>query len=134
MNIEIQEKFSSYPADIAQALHQIRELILKVAEQEGVEELAETLKWHEPSYSSNIGSPIRFDYKSNQPGQFFIYFNCKTRLIETFKEVYPAMFRYVGNRAIVFDVDQHLPVKELSHCFALALRYKKLKHLDLLGL
>jgi hypothetical protein len=133
VNADVKEKFSSYPADIATVLHQIRDLILSVANQEGIDELEETLKWGEPSYITTMGSTIRFDYKVKNPGQVWVYFNCKTTLIETFKEVYRDTFHYSGNRAIILEIDQNLPMKELSHCLSMALRYKKIKHLDLLG-
>lgn len=133
MNASVQEKFSSYPDDIAIFLHQIRDLIFNVAKQEGIEELEETLKWGEPSYIAQMGSTIRFDYKVNNPGQVCLYFNCKTKLIETFKEVYRDTFSYVRNRAIILEIDQNIPIKELSHCLSMALRYKQLRHLDLLG-
>jgi len=134
MDRGVRDKFSSYPTDIALVLNQIRDLIFCIAEQEGISELEETLKWNEPSYTSKIGSPIRFDYKASHPTQFCIYFNCKTKLIETFKEVYQDTFHYVGNRAIVFELGQPLPLNELSHCLSVALKYKQLRHLNLLGL
>ncbi len=133
MNSMVEEKFASYPADIAIILHTIRNLIFDVAQQQGIEALEETLKWGEPSYIAKTGSTIRFDYKTSNPGQVCLYFNCQTTLIETFKEIYQDTFLYAGNRAIILKTDQKLPTKELSHCFAMALRYKQLKHLDLLG-
>jgi hypothetical protein len=32
-------------------------------------------------------------------------------------------FRYEGNRAILFRVDDKVPVRELSHCISMALTY-----------
>jgi len=133
MNVDIKQKFISYPAEVSVVLIQVRELILSVAEQDGISDLEETLKWGEPSYISKSGSTIRFDYKQKSPQQFCIYFNCKTKLIDTFKELYGDTFVYQGNRALVFELNQKLPNKELAHCISLALRYKKIKHLPLLG-
>lgn len=129
----VQHKFTTYPASIAMRLHDVRNLIFEVANQDGITELEETLKWGEPSYISKSGSTIRFDYKDKAPEHFCIYFNCNTKLVETFKELYGDTFVYQGNRALVFSLAQTLPSKELSHCFSLALRYKKIKHLPLLG-
>ncbi|GHE98183.1 DUF1801 domain-containing protein [Thalassotalea profundi] len=134
LNCSVKQKFETYPKDIAISLHTIRDLILRVAAQEGISDLIETLKWGEPSYTSKIGSSIRFDWKAKSPEQYYVYFNCKTTLIETFKEVYGNIFIYEGNRALVFNRGQALPVNELSHCISLSLRYKKIKHLPLLGL
>ncbi|MCQ8878633.1 DUF1801 domain-containing protein [Pseudoalteromonas shioyasakiensis] len=133
MDASVKRKFSTYPAAAVVVLNQVRELILDVAEQDGITELEETLKWGEPSYISKIGSTIRFDYKDKAPQHFYIYFNCNTKLVETFKELYGDIFVYQGNRALVFELDQALPNKELAHCISLALRYKKIKHLSLLG-
>ena len=133
MDEQVKQKFMTYPAEAVVVLKQVRQLILAVAEQDGITELKETLKWGEPSYISTIGSTIRFDYKYKAPQHFGIYFNCKTKLIETFKELYGDTFVYQGNRALLFRLNQPLPSKELSHCVSLALRYKKIKHLPLLG-
>ena len=133
MNLAVKQKIESYPDNIADLLNTIRNLILCTAEEYDITNIEETLKWGEPSYISTIGSAIRFDWKVKSPEHYFIYFNCKSRLIETFKEVYGDTFAYKGNRAIVFTLDQKLPLTELKHCISMALRYKKLKHLPLLG-
>ncbi len=80
-----------------------------------------------------IGSTIRFNWKASTPEHYYLYFNCKTSLVETFKELYGGTFTFEGNRAIVFSVGQTLPEKVLAHCISLSLRYKKVKHLTLLG-
>lgn len=133
MDTNVKQKFETYPKEIVLLLIDLRELIFSVAKQHNILDLAETLKWGEPSYISKLGSTIRFDWKAKQPEQYYIYFNCKTTLIETFKEIYGDTFIFEGNRAIVFTTTQKLPLKELSHCISMALRYKKLKHLNLLG-
>lgn len=134
MKLSVQQKFDSYPEDIAKLLHVLRDLILNVAEQDGISDLTETLKWGEPSYLSKIGSTVRLDWKPKYPEQYFIYFNCKTSLVETFKEVYGDTFQYEGSRAIVFNKKQDLPLIQLAQCISLAMRYKQIKHLELLGL
>jgi len=133
MDLSVKQKFEAYPENISILLRHVRDLIITVAEQDGVSDLTETLKWGEPSYVSKVGSTIRFDWKDKYPDQYCIYFNCKTSLIETFKEVYGDTFTYEGNRAIVFQIDQSIPFKELAHCISMSLRYKKIKHLNLLG-
>jgi len=133
VDLNVEQKFNSYPEDVSIQLKTIRGLILKVAKQDGITDLIETLKWGEPSYISEIGSTIRIDWKTKYPEQYCIYFNCKTSLIETFKELYGDTFSYQGNRALVFHLEQTVPYKELEHCLSLSLRYKKIKHLNLLG-
>lgn len=133
MDEHVKQKFSTYPADVAVVLNEVKSLIFQVAREVGIIDLKETLKWGEPSYISKSGSTIRFDYKGKAPQYFCIYFNCNTKLIDTFKELYGDTFVYQGNRALVFELSQTLPSKELAHCLSLALRYKKIKHLPLLG-
>jgi len=133
MDFSVKQKFETYPDNISILLQNIRNLIFNVAKQDEISDITETLKWGEPSYISNIGSTIRFDWKAKHPDQYGVYFNCKTSLVETFKEVYGDTFTYEGNRAIIFKVDQGVPLTELAHCISMSLRYKNIKHLDLLG-
>ncbi|MEW6989130.1 DUF1801 domain-containing protein [Colwelliaceae bacterium 6441] len=129
----MQHKFESYPKEVSILLNRIRDLIINIAKQDSISDLTETLKWNEPSYVSKNGSTIRFDWKAKSPEQYCVYFNCKTTLIETFKEIYGDIFTYEANRAIVFQLGDTVPVKELSHCISMSLHYKKIKHLTLLG-
>ena len=133
MDMKVKDKFETYPEHISILLINLRALIFSVAEQDGIADITETLKWGEPSYISTIGSVIRIDWKAKYPDQYCMYFNCKTSLIETFKEVYGDTFSYEGSRAIIFNTGQKLPLIELSHCISMSLRYKKIKHLVLLG-
>jgi len=133
MELNVKRKFDSYPKSVFIALKNIRELIFSIAKQNGIEDLTETLKWGEPSYVSKIGSTIRIDWKAKYPQQFCIYFNCRTTLVETFRELYDDTFTYDGNRAIIFNLGSELPLKELAQCISMSLRYKKIKHLELLG-
>ncbi|QDE30784.1 MULTISPECIES: DUF1801 domain-containing protein [Shewanella] len=133
MDVNVKQKFETYPEDISVCLMQLRTLILSVAQQEGIVDIEETLKWGEPSYSSRIGSTIRFDWKAKSPNQYCIFFNCKTNLIDTFKEIYGDTFVYGGNRSIIFNKNDIIPLTELTHCISMSLRYKKIKHLVSLG-
>jgi hypothetical protein len=51
-----------------------------------------------------------------------MYFHCQTNLIDPFREIYPEL-EYHGNRAIVFDDGEKIPVKKIRHCILLALTY-----------
>ncbi len=95
--------------------------------------LEESVKWGELSFRSNIGSPFRFGWNSKSPNQFGIYFICTTTLIETFKKLYPDFFHFDGNRGLKFQADDAFPNEPLSHCISMALRYKKVRDLPLLG-
>jgi len=134
MNQSVKQKFETYPDNVSVLLNNLRNLIYSVAKRDGIVEITETLKWGEPSYISKSGSTVRFDWKRKYKDQYCIYFNCKTTLVETFKEIYGDTFTYDGNRALVFSTsNNNIPLTELSHCISMSLRYHKIKHLPLLG-
>ncbi len=131
---EVTAVFDQFPTNLKQKLIALRELIVSTAaETDGVTRLEETLKWGEPGYLTKTGSTIRIGCVKSQPGHYAAYFNCKTNLIDTFRELYPDTFTFAGNRAIVLAADEPLPEAELKHCFSLALTYHQRKKLPLLG-
>ena len=130
----VPDVFDNYPTTVKAQMQHLRTLVLAVAnEVEEINTLEETLKWGEPSYLTKHGSTIRMDWKPRTPKQYAIYFKCTANLVPTFKQLYPNTFRFEGNRAIIFNLDEDIPAIELKHCLQIALRYHKLKHLPLLG-
>ncbi len=127
VNPEVAAVFDGYPRKMREKLLFLRQLILDTAaETEGVGELEETLKWGEPSYltpKTKSGSTVRIDWKARDPDQYAIYFKCTTNLVESFREKYPEEFQYGGNRSIVFQKDEEVPVRELKDCISMALTY-----------
>ena len=133
-NSEVAEVFNNYPEHIRKKLLKLRQLVLDTAsETEEVSLLEETLKWGEPSYLAKSGSTIRIDWKKSNPEQYAMYFHCKTKLVDTFRELYNDQFTFEGNRAIIFGLNEDVPVNELKHCIRLSLTYHKVKNLPLLG-
>ena len=133
-NIEVKEVFNTYPDDIRVKMLFLRQLVLETAaEIDNRKSIEETLKWGEPSYLTKGGSTIRMDWKQSKPNQYALYFNCKTKLIATFKELYKDKLTFAGNRAIVFNKNERIPIQELKHCIFLSLIYNNVKHLTMLG-
>lgn len=132
-NDKVKIKFDSYPDDMKQKLLQLRELIFDVAKEEknitGIEEI---LKWNEPSYLTKNGSTLRIDWKENKPNQYSMFFNCKTKLIEIFRELFSDRFKFEGNREIIFQNNKNLDIKALKYCILLSLTYHDRKHLSML--
>ena len=126
-NPQVAAVFNNYPETMREKLMFLRQLIFDTAAAtEGVGELEETLKWGEPSYltpETKSGSTVRIDWKESNQDQYAMYFKCTTNLVETFREKYPMQFKYGGNRSIIFDEDDEIPVPELRDCIALALTY-----------
>ena len=133
-NSDVAEVFNNYPQHMHKKLMRLRQLVLDTAsETEGVSKLEESLKWGEPSYLTKGGSTIRLDWKESKPDQYAMYFHCRTKLVDTFKELYRDKFKFEGNRAIVFFKDDKIPIIELKHCISLSLTYHSRKHLPMLG-
>lgn len=131
---EVEQKFSTYPKEIVPKLAYLRQLVRETAsEHEQIEELEETLKWGEPSFLTKKGSTIRIDWKAKSPDQYAMYFKCTSKLVSTFRTVFGDTFTYEKNRAILFGLEEDIPVDELKKCIEMALRYHSLKHLPLLG-
>ncbi|MDZ4726888.1 MAG: DUF1801 domain-containing protein [Leptospira sp.] len=126
-NPEVAEVFFKYQGTVREKLLELRALIFQIAEKhKEIGPLEETLKWGEPSYlttQSKSGSTIRIHHVKNNPNEYAIFFNCKTTLVDSFKEKYEYKFKFGGNRAIYFDINKSLPNKELMDCIYLALTY-----------
>jgi len=132
-DIKVKEKFESYPYNIILKLYKIRELIFDVAsKEETILKIEETLKWNEPSYITKNGSTLRIDWKKSNPNQYSMYFNCKTTLISTFRELFSDKLTFVNNREIVFNVENDIDEEILKYCILLSLTYHDRKHLNML--
>ena len=134
-NPKVELKFQTYPEEVKLKLDYLRNLILEVAKEiDTIREIEETLKWGEPSYLTKNGSTLRMDWKSKTPDQYAMYFKCTSRLVETFRVVFENIFEFEGSRAIVFKLDDEIPVDELKACIKATLTYHKVKHLPTLGI
>lgn len=128
-NSEVAAVFKNYPLAVRTKLMLLRQLIFDTAAATaGVGELEETLKWGQPSYLTTLsksGSMIRLDRIKTGDGDYALYFHCQTTLVDTFKEMYRGKFKFAGNRSIVFNAGDKIPLKELRHCISLALTYQR---------
>ncbi len=132
--INLNALIEEYPPEIRKRFQEFRNLVMQVlSEIESVSRLDINIKWGEPSFRSNIGSPFRFGWKPTNPNNFGIYFICTTTLVETFKQLYPGLFKFDENRGLIFNLNNTLPKEPLDHCLKLALTYKKVRNLPLLG-
>ena len=133
MNEEVNAKLAQYPEAIQAVLLELRKAIFSLAEELNLLPLEESLKWGELTFTVKGGSPFRVNWKATSPDKLFLYFHCQTKLVATFKEVYPQAFIYHGNRALEVAFEDLDSSPALTHCLTLALTYKKVKHLPLLG-
>ena len=118
--------FNDYPLEIKEKLLQLRQLIFETATTLAVTDgLVETLKWNQPSdlTKSKSGTTIRIDQDKSELGQYALYVHCQTSLIEDCRHLFPNSFTFSGNRALLFNVHNPLPEKELCHFIEMALTY-----------
>ena len=132
---ESEAVFASYPATVSDKMQFLKELVLETAEEiNEIDTLEITLKWNEPSFVTTKGSTLRMDWKEKSPDQYALYFQCSSRLVDTFRLVFGNLFQYEGKRAIVFQLQQKIPVAEVKECIKAALRYHTVKHMETLGI
>ena len=125
-NTSVASKFESYPPVVRRRLLALRELVFRTARAHPeVGELEETLKWGEPAYvtKNGAGSTVRMDWKAKNPNRYAMYFHCQTNLVESFRSMFPNDFKFEGNRALVFEVEERVPLDALSVCIAASLTY-----------
>ena len=119
--------FENYPKKVRTRLMFLRALIYDIAyKTEGVGELEETLKWGQPSYLTSrtgSGTTLRLDQLAALKGKYEICVHCQTTLVGPFRAQYGDEFTYDGNRGLVLDAEDDIPVEELSHFIYLALTY-----------
>ena len=98
MSPEFDFVMNQYPEPIKTRLVFLCELIVQVAsETSAVKAIEKTVKWGEPSFLTEQGSTIRVGWKKSKlgqskPGQYALYFNCKTKLVDTFERM---LFGYI---------------------------------------
>ena len=133
MDKVVKDRFDEYPENARVRLEELRNLVFQVASELELGEVDETLKWGEPSYSVKTGSPLRMDWKLKSPNNYYLFFNCQTKLVDTFRELYGDELVFQGNRAIVLSLSKPLPEMVIKSCLELALTYHQRKNLPLLG-
>jgi hypothetical protein len=123
---EVAAKFNAYPPHVRPKLLTLREFIFQTAATaEGAGEIEESLKWGEPAYvtRSKSGSTVRIDWKKRAPNHYAMYFNCQTSLVETFRTLFPNDFKFEGNRALVFGLEDNIPKDSLAFCIGACFTY-----------
>ncbi|MCR9303973.1 DUF1801 domain-containing protein [Vibrio diabolicus] len=133
MDKVVKDRFDEYPENARVRLEELRNLVFQVASELELGEVDETLKWGEPSYSVKTGSPLRMDWKLKSPNNYYLFFNCQTKLVDTLRELYGDELVFQGNRAIVLSLSKPLPETVIKSCLELALTYHQRKNLPLLG-
>ncbi len=131
-NPQIKSIFAGYPQQLRKPMKQLHDWIHEVAAEHDLS-VEESIKWGEPSYRSEHGSPVRLGVRTDNEPLCCVYFNCQTSLVETFQELYSDELIFDGKRALTLKADTEFPADTVKHCLELALKYHQLKHLPQLG-
>jgi hypothetical protein len=127
----VEAVFQAYPEPMRARLLGLRGLILETAAGDpDIGPLEETLRWGQPSYlttASKVGTTLRIGQIKDAPSRYALYFNCKTDLATTFRDLYGDVLEIGGQRSILLDADEPPPDLPLRHCIALALTYHRRK-------
>ncbi len=120
--------FDDWAEPIRTELLALRELILTTAaETDGVGAITETLKWGEPAYltsETRSGSTIRVGpTNAKSMHDYAMFFICSTNLVSDFKARFGGTFAYEGDRAVLFNAGDAIPIDELRECVRMALTY-----------
>lgn len=121
----VRSAFDNHSGAVLASLLALRTLIFETVEETpNIGRIDESLKWGQPSYTPakpHIGSSVRLGAAETET--VALYFICHTRLVEHFREIYPKVLEFEGNRAIVLPASGEWPEAEIKHCIAMALTY-----------
>ena len=115
------------PAALSEKLLRLRGLILDIASADpDIGPLEETLKWGQAAFltsDSGSGTTVRIHPHKQSAETYALYVHCQTDLIERYQQLYRETLTFDGKRAVVFDVNDELPVDAVRHCITMALTY-----------
>lgn len=121
----VEATFAGFPPRSRRGLLTLRRLIFETAVATPcVGALQETLKWGQPAYltpETRSGSTIRLGLPKQ--GDFALYTHCQTSIIADFQSLFPDDFVYEGNRALLFEDGEALPLEKLRLLIRGALTY-----------
>lgn len=124
--IEVLPAFQNIAPAARKTLLDVRAMIFDVARTDPrIGEIEEALRWGEPAYitsKSKTGSTVRLSIEKAS-GKPALFFNCKTTLVETFRDQFGGTLRYSKNRAVILDGDMAAMRPALQICIAAALTY-----------
>ncbi|MEO9599131.1 DUF1801 domain-containing protein [Parasphingorhabdus sp.] len=119
--------WADFPEGLTSKLRQLRSLVLEVAKGDpAVGPLEETLKWGEVAFltpGTKSGTTIRINRHKKSDDAYAFYVHCQTDLIDRYKQLYGDRLTFEGNRAVIFNAKDRLPVDAVKHCIAMALTY-----------
>jgi hypothetical protein len=125
----VEAAFACLPTRERAVLLHLRGLAYRVADEEtAVSGLEETLKWGEPSYRAlpaSLGTPVRLGLSKKSGSRPALFVHCQTTLVHSYRSLFPDLFNYEGNRALVLREGTDAPDAAVMHCIRLAFTYRQ---------
>tara|TARA_R110001599_G_scaffold300524_1_gene505709 strand:- start:231 stop:644 length:414 start_codon:yes stop_codon:yes gene_type:complete len=124
---QTRDAWEGFPEELTERLIRLRGLILDTAsDNPDIGPLEETLKWGEPAFLTSVtgsGTTVRIHRHKQSTDTYALYVHCQTNLIERYQQLYSETLTFDGKRAVVFKLNDELPVDAVRHCIAMALTY-----------
>lgn len=121
----VQAAFDAMPSVPRTQLMALRSHILDIAATLPVGQIAESLKWGQPSYATphtKAGTPVRLALTKD--GDIAVLTHCQTTVMSDFRALAPPDMRFDGNRALLLDPAAPLPLGEITPLITAALTYR----------
>ncbi len=119
--------FDAFAPDQRATLLDLRDIILRTAAANpAIGALDESLKWGEPAYRPvrpRTGGTVRLGVWRGAPKACALFVHCKTSLMASYRDLYPDLFGFEGDRALIMPAGVSPPAQAVSHCVSLALTY-----------
>lgn len=118
----VNDAFTSFPEGPRQIAEDLHALIIETANDLGLSEITESLKWGQPSFAAPKGTPLRIGM--HKSGHVALFAHCQSRVISEFAKLGSDRFEIEGTRAVILPSGSHPPLEELRPMIAHALTYK----------
>jgi len=120
----VENVFDAAAKPVRDGMHRLRDLIFEEAQSIDADlTVSETLKWGQPSFTVQGGTPLRIAPRKN--GGFALYAICQTSLIGDYAETFPGLDKIEGTRAVLFDKPNEIDSARIGLLIRHALTYHR---------
>ncbi|MCF2870854.1 DUF1801 domain-containing protein [Octadecabacter sp. G9-8] len=118
----IKAAFAAFAPPHRAALLTLRDLIFDTAAPLPIGQITESLKWGQPSYTTNTATPIRLGV--TKTNDIAILTHCQSTVMSDFRALAPPDMRFDGNRALHLDPTDTIPLNDITPLIRAALTYR----------
>jgi hypothetical protein len=121
----IKSAYDAFDEGPRAALLALRDLIFDTADALPVGAIEESLKWGQPSYTtagSRAATPIRLGV--TKTGDVGMFTHCQSTVMSDFRALAPTDMRFDGNRGLLLEPNDTLPLDDITPLIRAALTYR----------